>query len=194
MAKRKTPIVKKFTFRTYLAELLVVIGTLFVVVSFTHRFLRNRSLTVVSQPPAAANVAAIPALPTPVHIYIPWNTDAKIDPGSYRDGSWTVSSDHVSYLMSSARPGENGNIIIYGHNKRAILGNIRALKGGEEIVLTLDNGSTRSYQVDSVHEVSPTDTDLLTPTESEVLTLFTCSGFLDSKRFIVRASPVSLVP
>jgi len=35
----------------------------------------------------------------------------------------------------------------------------------------------------------PSDTTYLLPTKVEILTLYTCTGFLDSKKLIVRAMP-----
>lgn len=128
---------------------------------------------------------------TPTHIYIPWKVDVAIDPEVYKNGRWTVSDTNASHLVQSAFPGEKGNIIIYGHNKRNIMGNIRAMKLGETITLTTASGAKRVYQVVSTHEVRPEDTSFLAPTEEEVLTLYTCSGFMDSMRFIVRATPVN---
>ena len=192
MAKRKTKkpnLISKI--KEITPELLVISGVFFVFLSFTHRLLRWRSLSIGQETVSKYEVISN-TLPTPTHIYIPWNTDADIEPGIHEEGSWTVSPNKVTYLASSAKPGEEGNIIIYGHNKRSILGNIRVLKGGENITLTLSDGSTRAYQVDSVKEVAPKETSLLAPSSSETLTLFTCSGFLDSQRFVVRALPTSL--
>lgn len=137
----------------------------------------------------AQQVVAYQPKAYPTHIEIPWYIDVAIDPHTFVAGEWTVSEKHASYLTDSSLPGEPGNLIIYGHNKREILGNLRALKGYEEITLTMSDGSTRQYRVDSIQQVNPTQTELLSQTEEEVLTLYTCSGFLDSQRFVVRAIP-----
>lgn len=187
MAKNQRNALKR-----YLPELLLVGGILLVVISTSHRLLRARSLSVseavVSEYIEQQVVSDNPRI-YPTHIEIPWYIDVAIDPHTYSAGEWTVSENHASYLTDSAIPGEPGNIIIYGHNKREIMGNLRALKGHEQITLTLSDGSKKQYQVESIKQVSPTQTDLLTQTDSEVLTLYTCSGFLDSQRFVVRAKP-----
>ena len=36
-----------------------------------------------------------------------------------RDGVWQISPDGISHLRNSAVPRGDGNIIMYGHNKRA---------------------------------------------------------------------------
>lgn len=106
------------------------------------------------------------------------------------NGNWEVSPEKTSFLSQSARPGEGGNIILYGHNTRKILGNIRALKGGEIITLTTEDGKAHQYKVERMKESDPSDVSWLQPTDSEVLTLYTCSGIFDSKRFLVRAVPI----
>lgn len=171
-------------------ETLIVSGLLLFSVSLVHNYLRLRSLTLDAQTVQAYLDTVLPQSPSPTHIFIPWNTDADITPGIYQNGNWTVSPDQVTHLTSSAMPGQAGNIILYGHNKREILGNIRVLKGGEPITLTLSDGSVRQYLVESAVEVAPTQASLLLPTPDETLTLFTCSGPLDSRRYVVRATPL----
>lgn len=189
MAKRT----KKLHYKRFLPELLLALGIFLVTISVTHNVLKLRSLrldqTVVQEYLDSQVQVKLPNYPT--HITIPWFVDVEIDPQVYQDGSWTVSSDHASYLTASSLPGQPGNIIIYGHNKRNIMGNIRALKGYEKITLTMADGTERIYQVQSIQEVNPTNVKLLSPTESEFLTLYTCSGFLDSQRFVVRAIPIN---
>lgn len=188
MARKKPSVLTKI-----LPELLLGFGVLFVLVSTSHRLLRSRSLAlseaIVTQYLQEPSVTvASPNYPT--HLTIPWFVDVDIDPQVFVSGKWSVSQNHASYLVSSALPGNPGNIILYGHNKRTIMGNIRVLKGYEKITLTLADGSTRTYQIESMKQVSPTQTDLLSPTDTETLTLYTCSGFMDSQRFVVRAKPI----
>jgi sortase A len=131
-----------------------------------------------------------PTLSFPTHIYIKWFVDTDIEPEVYVNDKWTISENTASFLTTSAKIGEKGNTILYGHNKRTIMGNIRALKGNEIIEITTKDGQKKEYRIVSRQEVSPTDTRLLQPTSDEVLTLYTCSGFMDSKRFVVQAVPI----
>lgn len=175
-----------------LPELLVISGTLLVIFSAAHNLLRLRSLTLDRQTletylktqPSQATKAI------PQHIYIKWFVDVAIESEVYVEGKWTVSPNSASYLIASAEPGKPGNLILYGHNKRSILGNIRALKGNETIELTLSDGNKKLYKIASLNEVNVSDTKLLQPTDTEVLTIYTCSGIMDSRRFVVRAVPV----
>lgn len=169
---------------------LLVVGPVLVILSVTHNLLRLRALTLNRQTVEAYQAISKDQTdsPFPTHLYSQYFLDIDIDPAQYRAGEWIISPDRASYLVSSARPGQEGNIVIYGHNTRAILGNIRAFKGGEIITLTLAGGATRDYRVAAFSEVPPTRTDLLLPTKEETLTLYTCSGFMDSQRFVVRAT------
>ncbi len=189
---RKKRIVKNKSLPRFLPEFLIVVGTLLVSLSVIHNSLRFKALSISKQTVEtyADSYSDDNQSLHPVHIFIPWNTDADIKPGVYVNNAWTVDPDNVTYLSNSALPGESGNIIIYGHNKRSILGNIRALKGGEKITLKLEDGSDRVYKVEKTMELAPSDTTPLLPTDHEVLTLFTCSGIFDSMRFVVQAIPV----
>ncbi len=180
--------------KKYLPEILLSLGVFLVIIASLHNILRVRSLRMdrqVVQEYLSAPQATKAAPNYPTHITIPWYVDVDIEPQVYHDGQWTVSQNQASYLTASALPGEDGNTIIYGHNKRGILGNIRALSGYEKITLTLTDGTLKVYQVQSMKEVAPNDTRLLSPTETETLTIYTCAGLLDSQRFVVRALPVS---
>lgn len=168
----------------------MAIGVFFMVLSISHWILRARALRLEDSLVEQFQQTTVenPILPT--NIFIEWFVDTEIEPHIYQNGQWTTSADKASYLMQSALPGEAGNIIIYGHNTRSILGNIRALKGNEHITLTLSDGSKRNYQITTIVEVSPDKTAYLEPTDSETLTLYTCAGFLDKNRFIVQAKPI----
>jgi len=174
-------------------SLLMLTGVIFLSISLTHWVLRARSLrldrSLVAQYQAQFNQER-PINNIPVHISIPWFIDSEIKEQSYVDGHWTNSTDKSSYLLQSARPGEAGNIIIYGHNSKEILGNLTALRGKEIVTLTLLNGSTRLYQIKNIVEVDPSQTEYLQSTQEEILTIYTCSGFMDQKRFIVQARPI----
>jgi LPXTG-site transpeptidase (sortase) family protein len=185
MAKKK-PLT---LWQRYHSFLFLSLGLLMISVSLLHFYLQRRALTL-SRSEVAEYTVTQTRLPEPAKIYIQWFVDTPIESMSLVNGVWGISNDKASYLIQSARPGESGNIILYGHNTRKILGNIRALQGGETVTLTTTNGIEHQYRVSQITEVSPTQVDLLQPTQSEVLTMYTCSGFLDSMRFIVRAIPL----
>ena len=114
-----------------------------------------------------------------------------ISEGAIVDGVWQISKVGASHLNVSANPGEGGNIVIYGHNKNSLFGPIRWIEKGAEIEINDENGNKYSYVVSETLEVSPDKIEYVLPKNEEILTLYTCSGFLDSKRYIVIARPKS---
>lgn len=172
--------------------LLLLVGAFFMLISAAHWYLKYQSLSLDKQ--LLEQYSETKQIDTsgmiPNHIFIQWFLDIPISTQLLENGNWTISDTEASYLSQSAKPGEKGNIIIYGHNKRSIMGNIRALKGNELITLTTKSGSVHQYKVEKLIEVNPDQTEYLEPTQEETLTLYTCSGFLDSKRFIVQAKPI----
>jgi LPXTG-site transpeptidase (sortase) family protein len=128
--------------------------------------------------------------PHPIHIFIQWFVDAPISDGTLIGNTWTLSDTAAVYLIQSARPNTPGNSIIYGHNTREMMGNIRALKGYETITLTLSDGTKKDYKIKEMRQVTPESVSYILPTDHEVLTLFTCAGFADKDRFVVRAWPI----
>jgi LPXTG-site transpeptidase (sortase) family protein len=124
----------------------------------------------------------------PVKLSIPsvkLNLDVK--EASIKDGVWQIWEDSANHLDSSANPGGGGNIVIYGHNKNRIFGPIRWLTNGQTIELTDENGKKRIYGITKIVETTPNDINYVLPKSKETLTLYTCSGLFDSKRFIVVA-------
>ena len=175
--------------RSNSSNLLLTSGLILMAIWASHTYLYQRSLAFDT----ALREQHTPTIideNRPTHIYIPWKVDTTISPEVFVNGRWTVSEETASHLVTFAKPGESGNIIIYGHNKREIMGNIRAMRTGQTITLTTQDGLKHEYYVTSTHQVSPQKTDFLEPTDSEILTLYTCAGPLDSQRFIVRAKPI----
>ncbi|MEX2043319.1 MAG: sortase [Patescibacteria group bacterium] len=143
------------------------------------------------QPSVTVPVTEETAAPSqPVRLTIDDAIDEKLKPQRFENGEWTVSEDAGSYMNGSAKPGEQGNIIVYGHNKGDIFGPLTDLEGTERVTVTTKDGKKYAYRIVSLKEVSTDQTGVLMPTEKEVLTVYTCSGWLDSKRFVVRAEPV----
>lgn len=128
----------------------------------------------------------------PVTLYIPKiHKILQISNGTAVDSRWTVSDTGVSYLTSSALPGTIGNSVIYGHNRREILGTLPNLSTGERIYITTSGGQIITYEVFEKKEIKPTQVEILNSSEDYRLTIYTCSGFLDQSRFVVIAKQVS---
>lgn len=127
----------------------------------------------------------------PVKISIPSiEIDLAVEPANIKNGVWDISYQNATFLASSSVPGEKGNIIIYGHNKKAIFGNLPYLSIGQKVILEDEQGKKYTYEVYKKDFVRPDRIDLVSPTNYEELTLFTCFGLLDSQRAVLKAKPV----
>lgn len=167
---------------------LFLIGVMLLAVWGIHKTLYFRSLLLARDLASALPFHA--AYTTQVtHIRVGKRIDTAVVASGYVKGNWIVSPDNANHVAGSNIPGSAGNIIIYAHNTETLFGPLRKVKKGESIELTTSDGKRHEYAVTAIMEVDPTFTSPLKPTLAEVLTLYTCSGFLDSKRFVVQAVP-----
>lgn len=99
----------------------------------------------------------------------------------------------VGHLPNTAMPGELGNIGLAGHRDSFFrpLGQIRP---GDLITLRTLKGEFQ-YRVESTRVVSPSNIEVLAPTDKRELTLVTCFPFnyvgAAPNRFVVRSVQVS---
>jgi LPXTG-site transpeptidase (sortase) family protein len=136
---------------------------------------------VSAQKTSDANVPVSISIPS-LHISLP------VYPATIEKGKWQDTKNGVSYLTSSSVPGSTGNSILYGHNWPSLLGNLTKIKPGDKIFLTLSEKGMQVYTVKYITVVTPDQTHILDTTSDSRLTLYTCTGFLDSKRFVVTAT------
>jgi LPXTG-site transpeptidase (sortase) family protein len=126
---------------------------------------------------------------TPVRVIIPSvRIDLPIVPAPVVNGVWKTSAVSASHGLGSANPGENGNTVIFAHARERLFLPLRDVKENDPVYLLTADGWYR-YRVESFKLVNPEDVEVIAATKEEVLTLFTCTGFLDSKRLIVKALP-----
>jgi len=131
------------------------------------------------------------ALPVPTWISIPSiDMELPIVETALKGNTWGIADNGISHLNISARPGEEGPIILYGHNTNERFGPIRWLEVGKEITLTNGRNRSRQYKVVKTLEVSPSEVSVLLSQKGETLILYTCDGFADLQRFIVIAKPL----
>jgi LPXTG-site transpeptidase (sortase) family protein len=129
----------------------------------------------------------------PVTITIPSvNIALSLTPAQIANGIWQTSDTTATHLLSSARPGENGNIVIYAHNRRHLFGNLKQIKLNDEIALTTSANKVHTYKVISIKEVVPEAIETVLPTDHEVVTVYTCAGWYDQYRLVVKATPQSV--
>lgn len=113
--------------------------------------------------------------------------DITIHPARIENGIWPVTTKGVTYLESTAIPGETGNSVIYGHNWPHILGRLLHANPGQEISIVFSDGSVKKFDIAFTQIVTPDQVHILKNTDDIRLTIYTCSGFLDHKRFVVTA-------
>lgn len=115
------------------------------------------------------------------------NINLAVFPATIKNNKWEATTEGVSYLSSSPLPGEEGNSILYGHNWSGLLGSLVKAKPGQEIQVAFDNSTQRTFRIEYMLIVNPTETYVLKQTRDRRITLYTCTGFLDRKRFVVVA-------
>ena len=125
----------------------------------------------------------------PVRISIPsLNIDNAVFPASIKKGNWESTTKGISYLSSSPTPGSGGNSILYGHNWPSLLGDLIKIKPGDKIEILMSNGEKKTFIVKFTSIVDSKQTHILNQTKDNRITLYTCTGFLDSKRFVATAT------
>lgn len=150
--------------------------------------LRQYFIDKVFQPPIQITVSQIyQTQGIPERVRAGYLFDLPVVEGEIVNGRWSVSNTVATYLNSSARLGNKGNVIIYGHNRKKIMANLHKVKVNDVILVTDEQGELWRYQVQQVVRVNPVEVSWLQETAEPVLTIYTCAGFMDSERLIVRA-------
>lgn len=145
---------------------------------------RRLSFNLKTSPPTEKNIS--PLEPKTL-IIKDLGIKLPISPSQVKKGKWEASTKGVSYLSTSPIPGEVGNSILYGHDWPNLLGNLVKIKPGQEVEILFNDGSTEKFTVKITQTVTPEQTNILAPSNDQRITLYTCIGFLDRKRFAVTA-------
>jgi LPXTG-site transpeptidase (sortase) family protein len=107
------------------------------------------------------------------------------------EGEWLLPvGKKAAHLETSAQPGQDGNIVIYGHNKAGVLSELKQVAIGDRITVRDETGQIYHYRVVRREVVQPNETELVQPQEQEILTIYTCTGWWDRQRLIVQAVPI----
>jgi len=183
-ARRVSKKLSKLTLRT---KLLFLLGILFLGISLFWNL--NQTIQLTFFTPKVIPVQKTQAIPTELiipRIFV----NLPIEETAINNGAWQVSQNGASHLTISARPGEQGTIIMYGHNSTERLGPIRWLLKGDIIEIKNADNKTYSYKISETIKVSPSKMDIFTNKNKEVLIIYTCDGFADLERFVIIAKPV----
>ena len=83
----------------------------------------------------------------------------------------------VGWLLGSAAPGAQGNMVLFGHlgGPFGVFERLHELVPGDELIVTTQHADLR-YLVETIFETTPDDVSVLVPAEGATATLITCSG------------------
>ena len=126
----------------------------------------------------------------PVRILIPNAAiDLKVIDAQIVNGYWELSDTTASYGLGSGHPGEKNNTVIFAHARVGLFYNLKDVKVNDTVYVFTKDKWYR-YKVNKIDAVYPNQTEVIKPTKTQVLTLYTCTGFYDEKRLIVTAIPL----
>ena len=128
---------------------------------------------------------------TPLRVIIPsLKIDVPVREAKIVKGYWELFEDAAGFGLGSAYPGEVGNTVIFAHTRPGLFQPLKDVKNGT-VIYVFTSEKWFGYQVTKITEVLPNQVEVIAPTPDETLTLYTCSGFADSKRLIVTAKRLS---
>ena len=182
----------KFSFLNLLSKLFFSIGLLLIGVSFSWDIYQRSLPVFFNYAPKENSIVTVGTKSEiPKVLLIPQIlVNLEIEEAQIQGNYWPVSESGVSYLKTSSKIGESANLVLYGHNREKLLKKLPQIKKGAEIYLTSSEGKIYKYEVAETLIVKPSDVWILDKGDKEVLTIYTCTGFLDSKRFVVIAKPL----
>ena len=126
----------------------------------------------------------------PERIMIPQlSLDLEVKKANIVNGYWEVFEDKAGWGMGSGIPGQVGNQVIFAHAREGLFLPLQSIKEGTKLYVLTKNGWF-GYEVRDIKEVYPNQIEVIGETADETLTLYTCSGFADSKRLIVIAKRI----
>ncbi|NJL95001.1 MAG: sortase [Anaerolineae bacterium] len=130
----------------------------------------------------------------PVQIEIPAiNVRASVRAGD----DWAVLQAAVGHHPYSSRPGEQGNMVLTGHNDifGEVFRDLPRLEAGDEIYILAEGGMRYTYRVREGKQVTPIDTWVLDQglgAQTPLMTLITCYPYrVNTHRWIIFAELVS---
>lgn len=170
---------------------LIALGAIFILGSFGLAK-KTPSDSFASEPVKVEgfSIGEAPQEKIPSRIVIPSvSIDLEVKPARNLNGYWEVFLDEAAWGEGSGLPGEVGNQVIYAHARKSLFLPLKDIEVGERVYVFTNEG-WYAYEVKEIVEVKPTQVEVIAPTQDETLTLYTCSGFSDSRRLIVIAKRV----
>ncbi|MFC1625684.1 sortase [Patescibacteria group bacterium] len=158
-----------------LNKLLILLGIVFILISSFLYFQKESEVPIIIVENYQQEKITKPTL-----VIAELGINTPIYPAVIRDGKWQADSRGVS---------QNKNVI-YGHNWRSILGNLTNAKVGMEMEIQNPDGESQEYEVYYTQTVDGDQGSLVEAMADDRIAIYTCTGFLDSKRFIVVAKRI----
>ena len=147
-------------------KFLFILGSIFLAFSFLWNF--NQTIQLSFFTPKITPVKNYYS--TPKEIIIPQvNIRLISEETNISDERWGISKKGASHLSTSARPGENGTIIYYGHNTNDRFGPIRWLSKNAAIKIKTQDEKVHEYKVTETKTVSPKQMDIFLKNKGESL-------------------------
>lgn len=178
-----------FTDRNFRWLLLFFIGLQLALLALYYRAYQKTILSFRVAPSFVVNAELRGQEPTEI-VITAIGLELPVIQTSIQNGIWQIPDTMVAHLASSARPREGSNIVLYAHNTQQLFARLPQVKVGDEVILTSGDGQQFHYQITETKIVNPNQVQEVVPTDYEVLTVYTCTGWLDSQRFVVKARPV----
>jgi LPXTG-site transpeptidase (sortase) family protein len=168
----------------------IIFGILLIVIGiFLLALYRSLSLPLSESFVALANSPSL----WPKHISIKSiGVNVGIAPGGYKDGKWILDDNVVLYLPKSDGLGQGGNTILYAHSREKLFGNLKKISVGDVVVLGDANGKIYNYSIYSMEYIKPYQVEKIETNVKGTVTLFTCDGWFDEKRLVVKAIRLGL--
>jgi len=186
--KKKKPAVKIRSLKSTLVGFLflcLAVGILIVPQLMPKKVIDNKNPIKIN----SALYSSKDVMNNPVRILIPKrDIDLKVIDAPIVDGYWTLSETTASYGLGSGHPGEKSNTVIFAHARQGLFYNLKDVQLSDIIYVFTKNQWFR-YKVNKITAVYPNQTEVIKPTKTQILTLYTCTGFDDEKRLIVTAIP-----
>lgn len=174
----------------FVSKALITCGTLSIIFGLYLMWQRNNPLRISFETPTVSvkKIDTNKEDSMPVKIKIESrNIELPIIPQKLIGTNWQVTDKGVTYLTDSVLPGKVGNSILYGHNWTKLLGNLTLVTPGDIVEIAFANGQVKNFKVTNTQVVDPSQVSILKNTTDKRITIYTCTGLFDSKRFVVVA-------
>lgn len=124
----------------------------------------------------------------PKRIIIPSvKIDLPVEPAKVINGVWEIHDNVANFGVGSSLPKDSGNTVIFAHARWNLFLPLIKINKNDLISLETKDSHWFTYKVVDKKEVKPDQIEIIKPTNDRTLTLYTCTGFFDTRRLVVVA-------